>query len=477
MNNELEKFFSSQNTIIESKLKQYLFSSIGEKLPSRFLYHKLEGYINDFIEKKTEKRWVVIPGLRGTGKTTLLAQLYFYILKKYKKNADLLYISLDEAKEYFQLNLLDLIKYYEENKSKRFEELDRPLFIFLDEVQIYENWAKLLKTIYDRSKQVFIFCSGSSALELQTTADVARRALIEKLHPLSFTEYQILKNNIYPPDNIEKEIFHHIYNSDNITDINNSLNKLKIKVDNYFSKIPKDSIDNYLCNGTMPFTLLYNDEAYLYKSLDSLLDKIIKNDIAIYGKLDRDTTDSIKRILFILSDSENISLTKLSELLHLNKLTISRILEYLEQSEILIRVFPYGGNIKKVRKPSKYLFMTPAIRASLYKISGLKNTFNTRRGKLLEDIFGLHFYKEFLIPNIGSVSYDSSNECADFILQILNKKQIAIEVGIGNKGIKQVINSMNNIKCNYGVVFSNDPLFIDESTNIIKIPLNYFLLI
>ncbi len=476
MNNELGKFFLNQNTVVESKLNQYISTLTKEELPHRFLFDKLENYINNFIEKKSEKRWVIIPGLRGTGKTTLLAQLYFYILKKYKKNVDLLFVSLDEAKEYFHIDLLEIIKYYEENKSKRFEELDRPLFIFLDEIQIYKNWAKLLKTIYDRSKKVFIFCSGSSALELQTTADVARRAIIEKLHPLSFTEYQILKNNIHPPSNIKNEIFNSIYHSANVTDILTSLTRLKPKLDNYFSEIPQDSLENYLYSGTMPFTLLQDDEAYLYRSIDSLLDKIIKNDIAMYGNLDRDTTDSIKRILFILSDSENISLTKLSEVLHLNKLTVTRILEYLEQSEILIRIFPYGSNIKKVRKPSKYLFMTPAIRASLYKISGLQDTFNTRRGPLLEDIFGMHFYKEFLIPNIGNVSYDTSNKCADFILQILNKKQIAIEVGIGEKGIKQVMNTMNNIKCNYGVVFSNDSLFIDKSINIIKVPLNYFLL-
>jgi len=75
-----------------------------------------------------------------------------------------------------------------------FEKLDRNLFIFIDEIHFDKRWAVALKTIYDRSKRIFVvFCTGSSALSLQGTTDLARRVVFEKLYPMNFTEYMLLK--------------------------------------------------------------------------------------------------------------------------------------------------------------------------------------------------------------------------------------------------------------------------------------------
>lgn len=45
---------------------------------------------------------------------------------------------------------------------------------------------------------------------------------------------------------------------------------------------------------------------------------------------------------------------------------------------------------------------------SLLSIMGLDETFLNRRGKLLEDVSALHFYREFISNGAGGMTYDSS---------------------------------------------------------------------
>ena len=51
---------------------------------------------------------------------------------------------------------------------------------------------------------------------------------------------------------------------------------------------------------------------------------------------------------------------------------------------------------------------------------------------------------------------------------------LALEIGFGEKGVKQAGFTLQNIGGTYGLVISDDPL--DIVNNIIKVPLQYFLL-
>ena len=94
----------------------------------------------------------------------------------------------------------------------------------------------------------------------------------------------------------------------------------------------------------------------------------------------------------------------------------------------------------------------------------------------MEDSIGSHLYREFIMRNQEAVRYDSAQGGADFILQILNNKQIIIEVGMGDKDKKQIINSIKKIKSDYNLVFSNSELKIDHDLQIVFIPLDYYFL-
>ena len=61
---------------------------------------EIKGYLDTFLKKDTSNKIIVLPGLRGVGKTTLILQAYEYLLKE--KNIppnNILYISFDDLKE------------------------------------------------------------------------------------------------------------------------------------------------------------------------------------------------------------------------------------------------------------------------------------------------------------------------------------------------------------------------------------------
>lgn len=66
------------------RLKNNIEFPTGEKYPTRHAFVRLQKYVTDFMKGNREQRWVIMPGLRGVGKTTLLSQIYFYCLENYK---------------------------------------------------------------------------------------------------------------------------------------------------------------------------------------------------------------------------------------------------------------------------------------------------------------------------------------------------------------------------------------------------------
>ena len=58
----------------------------------------------------------------------------------------------------------------------------------------------------------------------------------------------------------------------------------------------------------------------------------------------------------------------------------------------------------------------------------------------------------------------------------MNKKQIIIEVGMGDKDKKQIFNSIKKIAADYSLIFSNSELKIDKEMKIISVPLDYYFL-
>lgn len=477
MDERVLNYIQNQIALGPHRLRGHATDLAGNPYPQRYIYKILEKYLADFLSAKTEQRWILMPGLRGIGKTTVLSQLFLTLLSTHDV-IRVLYISLDEVTGLLNSNLLQVLEAYESILGEKFEQLKEPVFLFIDEVQYDPKWGVTLKSVYDRTKHVFICCTGSSAVSLQTNTDVYRRVIMEKLYPLSFSEYQMLRHETYPSEDLKQRITQAVYFSPNSKQVVDRLSTFQNEIIQYWSRVDKIGIQRYLMLGTFPFALQYSNDTQIYETIGGLMDKIILKDIENLKAFDIQTLHAIKRLLFLLADAGDVlSVAKLPGLTGIEStITVQRVFSVLEQAELLVRIPPHGSHKKKLTRPSKYLFLSPAIRMALLGIVGKEATFYTRMGRLLEDFSAMHFSREFISKGLGSLSYDPVQGGADFILQLANKKQIAIEIGKGKKELSQVKNTMERIQCDYGIVVGEGKLSHAAHDNIVYLPLDFFLL-
>jgi predicted AAA+ superfamily ATPase len=474
-NQKLQEYIQAQIIQAPKRLKGLTSDMQGKPLFKRSVFLVLQKYVNDYLKRGTEPRIIVMPGLRGTGKTTLLAQLF---LSLPNENITKLYLSIDEATRRFDTDLWGVMENYEALIGKHIEEIENPLILFLDEIHYDEKWALFLKSMYDKSKKVMIFCTGSAALLLreQINADVARRINFVDIHPVCFSEYMLLKYNKFPIKGIGKTIRETILYSKDAKDVYEKLKKESNRMRDYWLDINTFAVRKYITLGTFPFTLQSENEVLAINFISQIINKVIYTDIPQFYNFENETLNRIDKILYLISETLGVSVTKLSETLQMKPDTLRLILKSLESSGLVLRIPPYGAHFRQVKKPSKYLFATPSLRFSYLSARESISIFENCQGSLLEDVVGMYLTR--ILPKFGdfSLSYDSSKGGADFIVTI-GEQKIVIEVGAGKKGYKQIILTSEKIKPKYSIIISNNELEYSSEYSAVKVPLNYFLLI
>ena len=228
----------------------------------RYLYDKINW----------NARLICIRGAKGTGKTTMILQ---YIREHFPNVSKALYVSLDDFR--FQVfSIYDVAEY---------AYLRGVEAIFVDEVHYQKNWAQLIKNIYDRFKNLKIVYTGSSVLQLETSAiDLSRRQTIYDLEGFSFREF-LLFNDIMKiePLSLEELLENHI---DISMQISGQIRPLAM-------------FDDYLKNGYYPFSL-ESKQDYLQKLLN-VVNTVIFQDIPLVDDISFSTLQKIRKLLMILA--------------------------------------------------------------------------------------------------------------------------------------------------------------------------------
>ena len=449
----------------------------------RDIFNRLKQHILDFLAGKKENRFVILSGLRGSGKTTLFTQIFSELITIPQKHK--LYISLDRMKD-LDISLTDTLEVYEKDiLGTSFERLSDPVFLFFDEVQYDEKWMLTLKTLFDRTektKQVCIFVTGSAALSLQdgrVGVDIDRRAWHEHLLPMSFTEYIKLKyKKDFKQEKLTNDIRNTFLQSKNAKDVFARLKKLMPDVNAYLAEIDPKEKDWYMKYGSLPFVLSKQKEEEIHTHIYQVMQKVIKSDMLVIDNFKPSTIAKVVELLYYVAHSDKVPVTEVGDLLGLSRPVVMAVLEALEQSESLLRIPSYGSVNNQTRKPSKYTFFASSVRSALF------NTLGTTRGedfcsdKLLEDVVAMYLYRVFVCTQKSwHLRYDSEKGGADFILAHRDR-DIVFEVGLGNKDVKQAHKTLKKTKPNsFGVIISSNPLSINDEKNIVFIPLEIFLLI
>ncbi|MGB9677390.1 MAG: ATP-binding protein, partial [Candidatus Ratteibacteria bacterium] len=499
---KIENFYRLWISRLDEFLENYIYYEIpGEKkrklLPTRYIFSYYLKILNRFLEGEIDEleKIHILTGLRGTGKTTLLAQLYYadkFVKDKQKSkyqtllksDYEKLYLDVSRLKSE-DISLNDFFKFYETAKNIHFESTNRKFLILLDEIHYDDNWGLFLKSFYDRTKankNILIVATGSSALKLKISPDLSRRSISNELYPLKFNEFLILKYNLYPEPGLFDEILNAVFMNKGIEESYKALKDLLPKVNNFYHKLEPNIEMRFLELGGLPFLIKsLNNAILIYDFIDGMVDKIITKDILSIAKLKAEPISKIKDILFLLANSEITDLQKICSTVKLDYKTLRKILDYLVLTGLLYEIRSFGGKFSKTRKPIKFLFSSPSIRNAL-----LKGVIGSEvRGRFLEDYFALIYFKDIkkLAESkkiFSQIAYDSSEQGADFILTI-DKDYVAVEMGFNKRaqdGLRQIKNTFSRLKKNgniKGVIFGEDELKILED-NIIHIPLKFLFL-
>ncbi len=477
MTDGVASYIRRQISLGPLQVKSRIHDKEGERLENRFLYHRILKYVDGFLDgENTGSRWICIPGFRGTGKTTLLSQVFDHLSNERNvPENNLLYISLDEVSKLLESSLYELMGEYQKYRGISLEGTEEKIFIFADEVHYDEKWDVTIKTMVDRTESVFFLVTGSSAVSLQTGSDSARRITIRKLLPMTFRESLKIGKGFgkYLRPDIELEEL--LFFSEGPVELINGLKEKRKDFHDFWNGLDPYSLDEYLLTGSMPFSNRFSREQEVYEKTLQVLDKVIYDDISRIDNYNTSTLDKIWALIHILSSSREISLDSLANKLDLGKPTVHKIMTTLERSEIIFQVKAYGSVSKQVTKSPKYPFISPLIRASLkWKMGGITDR-NSSMGELLEDSVGFYLKKLCDEHPYLHLHHPPGKGEADYVLtDDRNERGIVIEVGYGDdKGTKQVKKSMKHIPTRYALVIS-DREYIDLIENIVFVPMRYF---
>lgn len=475
------KYYLENTVVSKSAIESRLTHPITKiRYPTRLVYVLLKKYANDFLKSGSEPRFVSLAGLRGVGKTTLLWQtanhiylnhhkdIYFFNVNTLKNLGIDLHIALEE----FQRHII----------KKRFNELSEPITLLFDEVHDDDNWSKTLKILYDEARTAFILCTGSSALLLNSTADLSRRMHILKVFPFSFSELLLAKkafiaeNDISIPDiNLSIKLKEALFFSENIQAISNSLSELSKEINEIIiqkhidTSSLKEQYINYL---NFPNLLFFDDQIIITNSILDLFKRIIYEDIPKLKPTFADFT-KIERLILRLAGSDEINPEKLAGVIGVKQNDINELIDILAKAELLNVLLPFGGLDTKIVKNKKAFFMSPSLRRALLSTLYGQNLPNQFRSKLIEDIIVMYLRR---VLTDGVISFLSGNDEVnpDFVIETRDKP-ILLEIGTSKTSLRQLTKS--NVKYRYGILISNGVTGPTLKGDCIQIPLSWFLLL
>lgn len=419
-----------------------------------------------------------MPGLRGVGKSTILYQIYDYLINTQNiDNNNILFLDVDELTSNYNAQIQDVFqKYIEYYHNSIPTTLEEKIFLLIDEAHYDKNWARFAKTLFDKSSNIFMLFTGSSALELESNTDAVRRMKIERIYPMNFREYLLLNYNLnIEKFNIEKLLFYcDEENVKNAIVIEKEFNNKLLKLNND----PNLELKQYIKTHSFPFALT-QDITDTYDDINEVIRRIIKEDLELFKKHANVSSQTISQIVTYLATKKSgkTKNSTIAQSVEISSNTVKDILQTLELTQLIFSLNAYGPGGKILKSSKEHFFITPNIKAAINNSVKRYDLENDKCYSLLvENMVASNIY--YLINKTSDsmgLFYDSEKKGVDLLIKYSNKV-IPVEIGIGNKTKSQLTRSLNKYDSQYGILISNRTSNIEFKNNILYIPLLTFAL-
>jgi predicted AAA+ superfamily ATPase len=386
--------------ILETLTKRY---NQIQKLQS----HNYQRYFSNIVD--FNDKMVGVLGSRGVGKTTFILQyLKALELPRYKK----LYFSADS---------ITLANYSLYEIAEEFSRVGGEV-LAIDEIHKYKNFERELKEMYDFLDLKIIF-SGSSALQLEhKKADLSRRAVLYRVHGLSFREFLELKlDKRFSTYTLDEITHNHIDIAYGVTE--------EIKPFEYFKE--------YLRHGYFPY-YFENPNSYGQK-LEETVNSVIESDLPIIFNIEPQNIQKLKQLISLLCSSNpyELNLTNLSKKIGINRTTLYQYIYYLNMGNLLYSLKANSKGDTIFTKPSKLYLENPNL--SHYYCQN--SVVGTVREQFFVNMLRINHQLryptkgDFLIDEIYTFEVGGKNKDFKQIANIQNSFVVAddIEIGFGNK--------------------------------------------
>lgn len=450
----------------------------NKRLNKRKDFYELKDKIDYFLERDSDSRFYIMPGLRGVGKTTIIFQLYDYLVNSCGIDSNrILYLDLDRLKDQGEFNLLDYLDIFIKDINEDAFLNNEHLFIFVDESQYCDNWNHVGKIVFDENKKVFIIFTGSDALNLEYSMDSARRSIKKEIYPINFSEYLYLKYNCDMPDNISQVFFDMIF-SGNVEETLKIEKFVQLNVYNKFRRDPDKVWKDFIQYGGLPFSFNLPPEEVIESTIE-IKNRVLEKDLDLISSFTTPIRQSSYSILntIALQKPGSLSVQKLATDFEISKTSVNNILESFCNAHLIFSVDPYGSISKRNRHSKEYYFLSTQMKACIYQLNGqATRSKGDYFGILLENYVGasLFMMKEKTKRDFG-LFYDSKKETnVDFLINTVMGDIIPIEVGIGEKKSTQIRDAVKRFGSEYGILISNRTKRIVKKEGIIFLPVKTF---
>jgi predicted AAA+ superfamily ATPase len=456
-------------------------------IPHRDLFFQLKQYADGFHERNEQPRLIALAGLRGVGKTTLVWQTAKHIFEKHTQ--EIFSLNADDLTR-LGFRLYDVINAFERNIfEKPLHEIDHPVIFLIDEVHEVEGWDKDLKILYERCKRAFILCTGSSALLLHHSQDLASRWSLIRSYPFSFTEFlhskswiEQKKKELSANIDLDKTLKQILFFSDHIETLEKGLKQQLKHIDHYFEiaqgmfrdQSTDSLIDEYINDYNIARFLSIKNKTLITERIIDLFDRILLKDIPIISKTGTNDSELMFRLLLRLALSDEVNLEKLSSSIGCKRSQTEHLTETLNKAEILNIFNPYGGAKLKTGTLKKPFFMSPSLRRALFqKVYGV-NMDERIRAKLFEDVIAMYLRRIFPEQGLLSFGYSADGVSPDFVIET-GDHPVVLEAGSNKQSTKQI--EKYHKQKRYGIIISASANGLVRNNNTLIIPLKWFLLL
>ena len=328
--------------------------------------------IRPFYESNLVK---IVTGIRRCGKSVIMDQIETELRQSGKKTLMLNFE--DRSVSALMTTVDELIDYISQYLGKE------KLYVFLDEVQMIEQWNVACRTLRLKNVSLFITGSNSKLLSKEFTKELSGRYVAFRVRPFVFLEIQ-----------------------------------------EYVKELQHDySISDYLVFGGFPQAIEFPTKQARLRYLNDLDDTIVINDILNRYKIRKDTL--FRRLVnyIMISNARIFSANSVQKFLKgqgfecsLN--TILKYLSYLEEAYVISPIRQYSTKAKRELKYYQKLYVEDVSFNSIRQTDGHWDITHN-----LENIV----YNELLYRGFNLFVFREGRQEVDFLAE-KNNRQYLIQV-------------------------------------------------